>query len=79
MIERETTKGLDVEGYHIPAGTLVNINLYVLHHMPEMWPDPEEFKPERFDPENRMARKDQFAFLPFSAGPRLGFAQFKMS
>lgn len=69
VIERLTTKDMDIEGYHIPAGTTIDIHLYVLHHSAYVWEDPEEFRPERFSPENQ-AQTDPHAFLPFSAGPR---------
>ena len=29
------------------SGMLINIPLYVIHHNPEFWPEPELFKPER--------------------------------
>ena len=32
----------------ICSGMLINIPLYVIHHNPEYWPEPELFKPERF-------------------------------
>jgi len=71
-IERETTQDMTVEGYFVPAGSLIDINLYVLHHNSLIWSDPEEFRPTRFDDENN---KDisHFAFVPFSAGPRLTY------
>lgn len=69
FIERQVTKDIEIEGHLVPAGTLVDIQLYVLHHSPGFWQDPEEFRPERFSPENQ-ANTDHYAFLPFSAGPR---------
>lgn len=69
FIQRVTTKDLELEGYSIPAGTIVDIHLYMLHHNPRVWKDPEEYRPERFEAEN-MTNQDSFAFVPFSAGPR---------
>ena len=40
MIQRITTKELEIEGYHIPANVMVDINLYALHHRPEVWEEP---------------------------------------
>lgn len=37
---------------------------------PEVFPDPETFKPERFDIENTMENSNPYAYIPFSAGPR---------
>lgn len=42
--------------------------IYVLHRNHLLWNDPDAFKPERFaDPK----AIDRFAYLPFSAGPRV--------
>src|SRR6218665_2386833 len=66
LIQRETTKDMTIDGRHVPAGTLVSIFLYMLHHHEEVWPDSQEYRPERFFPENT-EKMDAFAFCPFSA------------
>ncbi len=58
-----------IGGYHIPAGSAVNISIYTLHHNPEYWDEPEQFRPERFS-EQESQRRHKFAYIPFSAGPR---------
>jgi Cytochrome P450 len=70
FIERETTQDLTVEGHFIPAGSLIDVHLYVLHHNHLVWNNPEEFRPERFCDESNQDLS-HFAFVPFSAGPRL--------
>jgi len=60
----------EVDGYHIPAGSLVFLSPYVTHRHPDLWPDPDRFSPERFAPE-RIAALDRFAYFPFGGGPRL--------
>lgn len=67
--------------YHIPAGSVLSISPFVLHHLPEFWEHPEGFDPERFLPE-RSANRHKFAYLPFLSGPRKcigdGFALIEM-
>ena len=55
-------------GKRIPGGISVTFPVAGLHRLPEFWPDPEKFDPERFLPENK--EKTQYAYLPFGIGPR---------
>ncbi|XP_041377607.1 cytochrome P450 1A5-like [Gigantopelta aegis] len=57
--------------YDIPQGTMVLLNLWMMHHDPDKWTDVEDFKPERFlDETGAMAPKPD-SWLPFSAGRRV--------
>ncbi|XP_054845905.1 cytochrome P450 4V2 [Eublepharis macularius] len=58
-----------IRGYKIPKGTDVLIGVFALHRDPEVFPEPEEFRPERFSAENSAGRHS-YAYVPFSAGPR---------
>ncbi|KAF4026120.1 hypothetical protein G4228_018325 [Cervus hanglu yarkandensis] len=66
---RNLTQDCEVVGYKIVQGSQVIILPYALHRDPKYFPDPEEFKPERFFPENSKGRHT-YAYVPFSAGPR---------
>ena len=58
-------------GYKILENTLLISNIYGLHHDPEVWNDPEFFRPERFLNENGKLNKSLLAtMLPFSTGKR---------
>jgi cytochrome P450 len=49
----------------IARGTLVLYSPYLTHRDPELWPDPAEFRPQRF-----AAPLPAWGFLPFAAGER---------
>ncbi|KAF5285133.1 hypothetical protein FQA39_LY16822 [Lamprigera yunnana] len=79
-----------VENYKIPdtnvvidKGTNVHIPVLGLHYDPEIYPNPDEFDPDRFSEENKKERSS-FVFLPFGAGPKtclgikFGFTQIKL-
>lgn len=54
----------------LPANQSVWIPVHAIHHDPEIYPEPERFLPERFAPEE-VAKRHQFAYLPFGEGPRI--------
>ena len=57
-------------GHRIPAGTHLMYSSWVTHHLPEVFPDPEAFVPERFAPEARRSIP-RGGYLPFGGGPRV--------
>ena len=69
MLMRETAEEIEVDGRKIPKGVWIAILIHTLHHNPQVWPNPEEFDPLRFEPNNAKDR-DPYAFLAFSAGSR---------
>ncbi|MBJ94856.1 MAG: cytochrome P450 [Rickettsiales bacterium] len=58
-----------IDGFAVPAGTLVMISSYITHRHSEFWPDPERFDPDRFLPA-ACEERHPFAYFPFSGGPR---------
>jgi cytochrome P450 len=69
-IGRTALEDDEIDGYHIPAGTIVALSPYVTHRQPDLWPNPEGFDPERWAPEQPTERQ-RFAYFPFGGGPRL--------
>ncbi|WP_224369792.1 cytochrome P450 [Hyalangium versicolor] len=59
----------EIDGYRIPAGTLVGVMSHLIHRHPDVWEAPEHFDPERFRPERSEGRPRQ-AWLGFGGGQR---------
>jgi cytochrome P450 len=57
------------KGYTIEAGDIVIYSPFVSHRIPIQFPQPELFRPGRFDPANGET-PPPYAFIPFGAGPR---------
>jgi cytochrome P450 len=57
-------------GHTVPGGVYVNYSSWVSHHLPHVFPEPEEFRPERFAPESKAALP-KGAYVPFGGGSRI--------
>jgi len=66
------------ENYIIPALTTITVYPFILHRNEDIYPNPEEFIPDRFLKEENKANF-LFGYLPFSAGARncIGIIVFK--
>ncbi len=67
---RLTVKPFEFCGYLIPAGIHVIHSSWVSHRLPEVFPNPEAFIPERFSPEARR-HLPPGAYIPFGGGQRI--------
>ncbi|MBW4597491.1 MAG: cytochrome P450 [Brasilonema angustatum HA4187-MV1] len=77
-LKRLVKSPLEIGGYQFEPGTLLIPSIYLTHHREDLYPNPKQFKPERF-------LERQFApseYLPFGGGNRrcigMAFALFEM-
>jgi cytochrome P450 len=75
---RQLAAPMTIGGLDLPAGVRVGPNIHLVHRNPDVYPDPEAFRPERFL--ERPA--GTYTWIPFGGGTRrcLGasFALFEM-
>jgi cytochrome P450 len=69
---------MELMGYQFEPGTTLLISVYLTHHREDIYPEPKQFKPERF-----LERQfSPYEYLPFGGGNRLcigmAFAQYEM-
>ncbi|XP_055911801.1 probable cytochrome P450 309a2 [Eupeodes corollae] len=55
----------------IDPGMILHIPIYAIHHDPEIYPNPKEFNPERFNEGLAKDLGQRGCFLPFGDGPRI--------
>jgi cytochrome P450 len=66
MVGRRLTRPMVLRDYEIPAGAMVSPSIYLTHRRPDLYPEPEVFRPERF-----LGKKtDPYTYFPFGGGPR---------
>ncbi|KAI9200758.1 hypothetical protein LWI28_012891 [Acer negundo] len=65
----ESSEDCIVGGYHIPRGTQLFVNTMAVHRDPELWKEPDRFKPERFLESEE--GKERFRFIVFGIGRRI--------
>jgi cytochrome P450 family 135 len=77
-VARLLTREIELGGYRIPAGAYVMPAIAAIHFREDLYPDPDEFRPERF----LVRSPDPYTWIPFGGGVRrcigASFAQFEM-
>ncbi|XP_047959346.1 cytochrome P450 CYP82D47-like [Salvia hispanica] len=70
---RRLTQDCKIGGYDIPQGTWLMVNMWKMHRDPRVWPDPLEFRPERFLEGDKIVdvKGQDFKMIPFGAGRRI--------
>jgi cytochrome P450 len=64
--ERTLTKPRTISGYELPPGMRIYPAIALVHRRPDLYPEPDRFRPERF----LDGRTESYAWLPFGGGIR---------
>ena len=64
--ERTLTKPRTIGGWELPAGIRVYPAIAIVHHREDLYPEPNEFRPERF----LDGQAESYTWLPFGGGIR---------
>ncbi|HEY1518929.1 MAG TPA: cytochrome P450 [Solirubrobacteraceae bacterium] len=67
---RRATRDVTLGGMPVPAEIGVQYSSWATHHLPQLYPDPFRFDPDRFLPE-REAALPRGAYIPFGGGSRM--------
>lgn len=77
-VSRKLTCDLELGGHRVPAGSLLMPAIAAIHCREDLYPDPDEFRPERF----LERAPEPYTWVPFGGGVRrcigASFAQFEM-
>jgi cytochrome P450 len=60
-----------LRGHQIRKGDMLGICPLVTHRLPDVWPDPERFDPERFMGDDKVEGNRNFTYFPFGAGKHM--------
>ncbi|XP_077520524.1 cytochrome P450 3A14-like [Amblyomma americanum] len=69
FVTRQAKEDFEYKGLKFEAGTCFMVPQFQIQRDPRYWPNPLEFNPDRFAPENEASIK-KMAFVPFGVGPR---------
>jgi cytochrome P450 len=79
LVARRLTEPVEIGGYELPAGATVTPCIHLVHRDPTVYPEPEQFRPERFLEQP----PGTYTWFPFGGGVRrcigASFAQFEMT
>ena len=68
MMMRKVIEGFDFAGYRIEPDTMVMTSPAMAHRIPEVFPNPHRFEPDRFGPERDEDKKNPMGWSSFGGG-----------
>ena len=71
LVPHKATVDTTLKGYHIPEGATVFANAWSVHHNPDTWEAPNDFRPQRFlNKDGKFVPPNTDYFIPFGIGLR---------
>ncbi|MFT5193442.1 MAG: cytochrome P450 [Cellvibrionaceae bacterium] len=67
---RQAISATEINGYHVPKGTMMFVSPYVIQHLETNFTEPDQFDPERFQAD-KVDEIHKYAWIPFGAGGRV--------
>jgi cytochrome P450 len=79
---RGVVKPFEYQGFYVPAGWRALYSIFATHSIPEIYPKPDNFNPDRFSPQRQEQKQRSFSLIGFGGGSRicvgLAFAKMEM-
>ncbi|XP_013654654.2 cytochrome P450 705A12 [Brassica napus] len=75
FLVRRFQESCKIKEFYVPGQTTLLVNVYAIMRDPDLWEDPDEFKPERFLSSRSSEQEEEikgqaFKYIPFGAGRR---------
>jgi cytochrome P450 len=67
---RKSIEPYEFAGHMVPGNAYIHYSSWVSHHLAHVFPEPDQFRPERFAPDAKAALP-KGAYVPFGAGSRI--------
>lgn len=68
LVPHQSLNDATIQGFEVPRGTMLLVNVWAVHRDPKVWDDPASFRPERFKGLDQASYAHEL--VPFGVGRR---------